>query len=706
MNVKKAILIRVRTVFLLVAIFALGIAYRIFHIQFIDGEYWRSKRSTFALREIPATRGNIYAADGSLLATSIPIYRVGFDPRVSQNPLDKKQECKKLFEKHIDTLCLLLSQKFKNRTAQDYKHLIMDAKKQKKSFVYLVPGFTVSYREQQEMKQWPLIKEGQNKSGVVFEKIYKRYHPFKELAFRTVGFVNASNFGAGIESSFNPMLAGYNGRATFQKLGGGLWRPLFDGSEIRPVDGQDIYTTLDINIQDVAEASLLNAVTTSGAKFGCVVVMEVATGHVKAMANLGLEGDKYIEKYNYAVGLKHYPGSTFKLASYMAMMEDRKLKPTDTVKTGNGRLRVDKQWILEAKEHAYGTLSIKEAFAKSSNVAVAKLTLETFRRRPEKYLEYITNFGLAEPLNFQIRGAERPFFRSPSDKRHWNDAALAKMSYGYESQITPLQTLAFYNAVANNGKMVQPIIVREIRSNDKVIQSFTANVIREKICSEKTLAYLKELLVATVANPKGTAHRIHTELYSIAGKTGTAHKFEDGRWVENAYYTSFAGFFPADKPKYSAIIIIDSPKGGQMAGEAAAPVFRDIADKIYANDVEMHRVLVQDQKAKDLPKIAGGRYGELQEVCNKLNISNFIKDSTAAEWVKVKTANQAIYWKSNESEVGRVPDVEGMSLKDAIYRIENGGYKIRTVGRGKVIGQTPRPNVSLEPGKTIIVTLG
>lgn len=706
MNVKKAILIRVRTVFLLVAIFAMGIAYRIFHIQFIDGEYWRSKRSTFAVREIQATRGNIYAADGSLLATSIPIYRVGFDPRVSQNPLDKKQECKKLFVKHIDSLCYLLAQKFKNRTAKDYKNLIMDAKKQEKPFIYLVPGFTVSYREQQEMKRWPLVREGQNKSGVVFEKIYKRYHPFKELAFRTVGFVNASNFGAGIESSFNPMLAGYNGRATFQKLGGGLWRPLFDGSEIRPVDGQDIYTTLDINIQDVAEASLLNAVTTSGAKFGCVVVMEVATGHVKAMANLGLEGDKYIEKYNYAVGLKHYPGSTFKLASYMAMMEERKLKPTDTVKTGAGRLKVDKQWILEAKNHAYGTLSIRDAFAKSSNVAVAKLTLETFRKRPEKYLEYITNFGLAEPLNFQIRGAERPFFRSPSDKRHWNDAALAKMSYGYESQITPLQTLAFYNAVANNGKMVQPIIVREIRSNDKVTHSFSANVIREKICSDKTLAYLKDLLVATVANPKGTAHRIHTDLYSIAGKTGTAHKFEDGHWVDNAYYTSFAGFFPADKPKYSAIIIIDSPKGGQMAGEAAAPVFRDIADKIYANDVEMHRVLAQDEKVKDLPKIAGGRYEELQEVCNKLNISNFIKDSTAAEWVKVKTANQAIYWKSNESEVGRVPDVEGMSLKDAIYRIENGGYKIRTVGRGKVIGQTPRPNVSLEPGKTIIVTLG
>lgn len=706
MNVKKSILIRVRTVFMLVAIFAMGIGYRIFHIQFVDGEHWRSKRSTFAIKEINATRGNIYAADGSLLATSIPIYRVGFDPRVSKNPKDKKKKLEKLLLKNLDSLSLLLSQKFKNRPASDFKHMILDARAKNKPFIYLVPGYSISYRDQQEMMKWPVIREGQNKGGIVFEKIYKRYRPFKELAFRTVGFVNEGQSGAGIESSFNPMLAGVNGRATFQQLSGGLWRPLFDGSEIRPLDGQDIYSTLDINIQDVAEASLLKAVTKSGAKFGCVVVMEVATGHIKAMANLGLEDGKYLEKYNYAVGLKHYPGSTFKLASYMALLEDKNLKIDDTIKTGNGMLLVDKQWIKEAKGHAYGTLSVKDAFSKSSNVAVAKMVLQTFRRRPEKYLEYITNFGLAEPLNFQIRGAERPFFRNPSDKRHWNDAALAKMSFGYESQITPLQTLAFYNAVANGGKMVQPLIVREIRRNDKITHQFKARIIREKICSDKTLEALKEMMVAVVHSPKGTAHKIKTDLYTIAGKTGTAHKFENGHWVDHAYYTSFAGFFPADKPKYSAIVVIDSPKDGQMAGEAAAPVFRDIADKIYANDVEMHQKLEENEVPKDFPRLTGGPYEELNEICNTLNISNFIKDTGDAEWVKVNITNKAIYWKSAPGEIGKAPDVEGMSLRDAIYRIENGGFKVRTIGRGKVLSQTPRPNSPLDKGKTIIVTLG
>lgn len=706
MNVKKTILIRVRIVFILVALFAMGIGYRIFHIQFVDGSYWRSKRSTFAIREISATRGNIYADDGSLLATSIPKYRVGFDPRVSQKRKGTKNKGEKLFLSNVDSLAILLSNKFKNRSVSDYKHLMLDARSQKKSFIYLVPGFNISYRDKLEMSKWPLVREGQNKGGIVFEKIYKRYHPFKELAFRTVGFVNENNYGAGLESSFNPKLAGIKGRATFQQLAGGIWRPLFDGTEIRPIDGEDVYSTLNVNIQDVAESSLLNAVTKSEAKFGCVVVMEVATGHVKAIANLGLEGNEYVEKYNYAVGLKHYPGSTFKLASYMALLEDQNLKLSDTINTGNGQLRVDKQWIKEAKDHKYGSLSIKDAFAKSSNVAVAKLILKHFKRRPEKYLEYITNFGLAEPLNFQIRGAESPWFRSPLDKRHWNNAALAKMSYGYESQITPLQTLAFYNAVANGGKMVQPIIVKETRANDRLTNTFTAKVIREKICSDKTLQALKEMMIAVVENPKGTGHKIKSDQYLIAGKTGTAHKFEKGKWIDNAYYTSFAGFFPADKPKYSAIIIIDSPKNGQMAGEAAAPVFRDIADKIYANDVEMHRPLEEKQNATDLPKLAGGKYEDLHLICNKLNISNYNKDTSLSEWVSAKPLNRAIYWQESPSEIGKVPNVEGLSLRDAIFRIENGGFKIRAMGRGRVVNQTPRPNSSMDKGKTIIVMLG
>ncbi len=712
MNVKKSILIRVRTVFLIGSLFAIAIAYRIFHIQFVDGAEWRAKSSSFTKKVVKATRGNIYAVDGSLLATSLPLYRLGFDPSIS-NGKDKKLA--KIFEKGVDSLALLLSQKFETYPASYYRNLLVDARHNKKKFIYLSRGFSLTYRDQQEMKSWPIFREGKNKGGVIFEKIYKRFHPFKELAFRTVGFINEDNFGAGLEASFDQMLAGTNGQATYQRIGGGVSRPIFDGTEIRPVDGFDVVTTLDVNIQDVAESSLLRALREYRAQFGCVVVMEVETGEIKAIANLGLEKPnptmdpmaKYIEKYNYAVGRKHYPGSTFKLASYMALFEDGKIKLKDTINTGNGKLQVAKdQWIKEANDHAYGRISVKDAFAKSSNVAVAKLILNTYKTQPEKFLQHITNFGLAEPLNFQIRGAERPFFRLPSDKKHWNNAALAKMSYGYESEITPLQTLAFYNAVANKGKMVQPIIVKEVRSNDKVAKKFEAKVIREKICSDETLAALREMMEAVVEHPKGTGHKIKSDLYKIAGKTGTAHKFENNKWIDNSYYTSFAGFFPSDKPKYSAIVIVDSPKLGLMAGDAAAPVFKDIADKIYANDVEMHQLLAEKESSMDVPEIGAGKFEELHEICNKLKISNYEKGDSKSDWVGSMTSNKAIYWKANLLEKGKVPDVKGMSLRDAIYLIENFGYRVRTSGRGRVTSQNPKPNSQMAEGGVIMVTLG
>jgi cell division protein FtsI (penicillin-binding protein 3) len=696
----------VRTVFLLVLVFAIAIAYRIFHIQFVDGAEWKAKLTSFTKKEITATRGNIYAADGSLLATSLPLYRLGFDPSVSNNPDSKKLDT--IFRKGIDSLSLLLSQKFGNYPASYYKHLLVDAKKENKHFLYLSRGFSLTYREQQEMMKWPIFREGKNKGGVIFEKIYKRFHPFKELAFRTVGFVNEDNFGAGLEASFNTMLSGTDGQATYQRLPGGISRPIFDGTEIRPVDGYDIQTTLDVNIQDVAEASLKNALIDYDAKFGCVVVMEVKTGEIKAMANLGRVGNEFQEDFNYAVGRKHYPGSTFKLAAYLAMIEDGKIDLDDTINTSPGYFVINKQRIEEAKKHNYGRISAKDAFAKSSNVAVAKWMLKSYKDKPEKFLQHITNFGLSEPLNFQIQGGEKPFFRSPSDKKHWTPASLPQMSFGYEAEITPLQTLAFYNTVANGGKMMQPLIVKEIRSNDKVVKRFESRVIREKIASDETLEKVREMMEAVVEHPVGTGHKIKSDLYRIAGKTGTAHKYEDNHWVKNAYYTSFAGFFPSDAPKYSAIVIIDSPKFGMMAGDAAAPVFKDIADKIYANDVEMHKTLADKESAPDVPKIGAGKFEELHELCNELNVSNFDiqKDSVKTEWVKSMASNKAMYWRSNRTENGKVPDLTGMSLRDAIYLIENFGYRVRTTGRGRVISQTPRAHSQMNKGGLVLINLG
>ena len=702
-NVKKSILVRIRLVFFLGVLFALAVAYRIFHIQYIDGDEWRSKSNSFTTREVKATRGNIYADDGSLLATSLPLYRLGFDPSVSR----KDRKLREIFNKGLDSLSLLLAQRFRTMDQKQYKDLLLDAHKGTKKFIYLSPGYNLTYRDQVELMKWPVFREGKNRGGVVFEKIYRRYRPFKEMAFRTIGFMTDSDSGAGMEASFDPILAGTNGLASYQKLAGGIVRPIFNGNEIRPVDGQDVYSTINVNIQDVAEASLLKALTTYEAKFGSVVVMEVKTGEIKAMANLGLRDGKYSENYNYAVAHNHYPGSTFKLASYMALLEDGKLRLKDTIHTGGGRWTIGRQVITEAKGHAYGSLSVKDAFAKSSNVAISKSVVKHFKARPEKFLKYLTDFGLSEPLNFQLRGGRRPFFRSPADKKHWNDAALAKMSFGYESMISPLQTLAFYNAVANGGKMIQPLIVKEVRSNDHLVQQFEPRIIREKICSDETLAAVREMLEAVVESPAGTAKKIRTSLYRIAGKTGTAHKFQDGHWVDNSYYTSFAGYFPADNPKYSAIVIIDSPKFGLMAGDAAAPVFREIADKIYAGDVEMHRTIADKAIPKDVPGVAAGRFEDLHEICNRLGVSNYNNDTLLPEWVVPgKFANRAIYWKTNRTESGLVPDVKGMPLRDALFLLENFGYRVRVQGRGRVVSQLPQPRQAIKKGETILLNLG
>ena len=702
-NVKRSILARVRLVFFAGVLLAFAIAYRIIHIQYIDGDEWRAKSNSFSKKEIKANRGNIYADDGSLLATSLPLYRLGFDPSVGR----KEKKLAEIFNKGVDSLALLLSQKFGTYSKEQYKDQLIDAHKGTKQFIYLSRGFSLTYRDQMELMKWPIFREGKNKGGVVFEKIYKRFHPFKELAFRSVGFVNEKSSGAGLESSFNQMLTGMNGQATYQQLAGGISRPIFDGTEIRPVDGLDVYSTLNVNIQDVAEASLQKALTSYQAKFGCVVVMEVKTGEIKAIANLGQRDGEYDENYNYAVAMNHYPGSTFKLASYMALFEEGKIKLNDTVNTGSGRYVIGKQVIKEAKDHAYGSLSIKDAFAKSSNVAVSKLVVKNFKTNPDKYIKYITNFGLSEPLNFHIHGAPKPFFRNPSDKKHWNDAALAKMSFGYECLITPMQTLAFYNAVANGGKMIQPILVKEVKNNDQVQNKFEPKVIREKICSDETLVAVREMLEAVVENPKGTGHKIQNPLYKIAGKTGTAHKFQDGHWIDNAYYTSFAGYFPADNPKYSVIVIIDSPKFGLMAGDAAAPVFRDIADKIYAGDVEMHRMLAEKTAAEDIPGVAAGKFEDLHEVCNRLGVSNYNSDTIHPEWVLPgKKANRTIYWKTNRTELGIVPDVKGMPLRDALYLLENYGYRVRTSGRGRVRNQIPNASQNIKKGETVYLTLG
>jgi cell division protein FtsI (penicillin-binding protein 3) len=702
-NIKRSIVLRVRIAFILVALFAGAIFYRIVHLQFMEGEKWQAKSETlnFQYRQVSATRGNIYAADGSLLATSLPFYRVVIDPMVAKEDV---------FSKGIDSLSYFLSSHFKDKSANSYKRMIRDARSDKKRYVIL-NRTQIGYQDMQKMAKWPIFRNGRSGGGVIFEKVEKRYRPFNNLASRTVGFVNEDKNGAGIEYSFNNFLEGKNGKALFQRIAGGSWKPVFDAEDIKPDDGYDILTTLDVNIQDVAETALLRQLTNKDAEFGCVIVMEVATGKIKALINLQRNKDRfgYGENYNFAIGDQGLtePGSTFKLLSMLALLEEGKINLKDSIDTGKGTFKFYDRNMNDSKEGGYGKITIKEAFEKSSNVAISRLVEENFGHNPSKFVSYIEKAGLDKPIDFQLKGEGVPYFKKPGEK-NWYGTTLPWMSIGYEAKLTPLHTLMLYNAIANDGKMVKPMIVQAVARGNQIEEKYETEVVRRSIASSKTIDQLKILLEGVVEN--GTAKNVYTKEYKIAGKTGTAQKLIGGRYTQR-YYTSFAGYFPADNPKYSAIVVIDSPKGfAAYGGDVSAPVFKEIADKIFAQDLELNEkendktYLVSN--TGNFPMIQAGKMDELQMICNKFGISNHLSGEFEEDWVKSSPVNKAVIWKANKVDSPTVPDVTGMSLRDALYVLENKGIRVVYQGKGRVRGQSINPGTPVNNSYVINLVLG
>jgi cell division protein FtsI (penicillin-binding protein 3) len=701
-NIKRSIVLRVRVAFIAVALFAGAILYKVVHLQFVEGEKWAAKSESinFQFRQVSATRGNIYTADGSLLATSLPFYRVVLDPLVAKDDI---------FRSGIDSLSYLLSAYYKDRSADSYKRMIADARINGKRYLILNRK-QVGYQDMQKMSSWPIFRNGRMTGGVIFEKVEKRYQPFNNLAGRTVGFINEDKYGVGIEYSFNEYLEGKNGKALFQRIAGGSWKPVFDAADVKPDDGFDILTTLDVNIQDVAESALLRQLINKDAEFGSVIVMEVATGHIKAIANLqkNKSGNGYGENYNFAIGDQGLtePGSTFKLLSMMALLEEGKVGLNDMVETGDGTYRFYDRVMRDVKNGGYGKISVREAFEKSSNVAISKLVEQHFGHSPSVYVSYVEKAGLDKPIDFQLKGEGVPYFKKPGNN-NWYGTTLPWMSIGYESKLTPLHTLMFYNAIANNGKMVKPMIVQAIARGNQIEKKYQTEVLKKSIASEKTIKQLQELLEGVVKN--GTAKNIYNTEYRIAGKTGTAQKLIDGRYTQK-YYTSFAGFFPVENPKYSAIVVIDSPKGfAAYGGDVSAPVFKEIADKIYSQDLKLNSKFpigtYVAQAGNDFPYIQAGKVDELQMICNKFGISNHY-NGQGENWVKSVPQVKSIQWKTTELESPTVPDVSGLPLRDALYVLENKGLRVVYQGKGRVKNQSMSPGSPVQQNNVISLILG
>lgn len=695
MNIKKSILIRVRIAFLGVVIFAICVAAKIGHIQVIEGEKWKKEAASTMFQDmiVPATRGNIYSDNGSLLATSLPFYRVAMDPTLVK---------KEILDRDIDSLAHHLSAFYKDKTWTEYKHLIIDARAANKQYITLNRK-QINYQSKKEMTTWPIFREGRYKGGVVFEKIDVRYHPFANLARRTVGFVNENEKGAGLEYSFNTALGGVDGKALFQKIAGGTWKPVYDGNAIKAVDGLDIQTAIDINLQDVAETSLYEAMRSHDADEGTVVVMEVKTGHIRAISNLSADGHgDYTEKLNHAVGGLFEPGSTFKLVSMMALLEDSNIQLSDTVNTGRGELTFYNKKVKDHDEGGYGKITIREAFEKSSNIAMAKLVDKNFGTRPDKFLSFVDALNLSKPLGLQINGELYPKITRPKDKG-WSGITLPWMAYGYGFEISPLHTLAMYNAVANDGKLIKPVFVTAIKRGDEVIEQFETETLNSKICSTKTLNQLKLLLEGVVE--RGTAKNLKSTYYQIAGKTGTAQILKDGHY-EKKYITSFVGYFPAHAPKYSAIVLIKNPKGiYQYGNSVAGPVFKDIADNIYARDLNLHSAMEEKKipEPGSLPTLRAGKQDELAMISNELGVSNHT--TADEEWVRAVKNGNSVTWKKSPVIKDLVPDVTGMTFRDALYLLERAGLRVYFEGKGRVSEQSLRPGTKVTRGGRIYVKL-
>jgi len=700
-SVKKSIVTRVRLAFLGVAVFSSAIFWKATKIQFQEGAKWRAleQERRISYQAVPATRGNIYSDNESIMATSLPFYRVAWDPGVVDD---------EVFRANVDSLAYRLSHFFGDRSVQEYKRRLLNARTAKMRYIRL-NSRQINFQEKKQLANWPIFRAKRNRGGAIFEKVDKRFRPFGGLAQRTIGFVNEDKHGAGLEYTFEQSLAGKPGEALFERVPGGV-KPVFDGTEIKPLPGYDVKTTLDINLQDVAENALYKSLVDNNAQYGCVILMEVATGEIKAVANLGkASDDTYKEDYNYAFADqgRTEPGSTFKLASMMALFEARpNVTLEDVVDTGNGRMYVG--GAVKSDSHGYGRITVQQVFEKSSNIGVAKLVDKYFSGNPTEYTDYLKKFGLDKPLGFQMAGEALPYVKDPKD-RSWSRTSLTTMSIGYELKLAPLQTLALYNAVANGGVKVQPMIVREIKQADQVLQRNEPKVLNPKICSDATLAKVKSMMEGVVL--AGTARSIRPKDYSIAGKTGTAWKFKNGQYTKT-YSTSFCGYFPADKPKYSCIVVVDSPRNGRIYGaDVAAPVFREVADKCMARDLLSQRPLLAKARLNKshVPLVRAGMQDELALVCQKLGLAGNTQATGGEEWVRA-ASDTAFHARTvalvvNPVRTGRVPQVRGLSLRDALFLLENRGLHVRAVGTGRVREQSLTVGSPIKRGDIITLNL-
>lgn len=699
---KQIIFSRVYLIYGMVCLFAVVIIFQTFKLQVMEGKKWRAKEESLTrnFREIEAVRGNIYAADESLLATSIPKYEVRFDANTDALTDD-------YFNENVDSLAYQLSKLFPEKSKSEYLTDLKMARANGKRY-HLIKR-NVKFTELKILKEFPIFRKGKYKGGFIYEQQNRRVRPFKILAARTIGYEREGSKPVGLEGAYSKDLSGIKGEMWMQKIAGGVWMPIGENSGKEPEDGSDIYTTIDVNIQDVAENALLNQLETHQADHGCVALMEVSTGDIKAIANLKRnKKGTYYESYNYVVGESTEPGSTFKLASLMAAFEDGYLDLDDMVDTENGTTKFYDLTMRDSHHGGYGKISIKESFVKSSNVGISKAINRVYSAKPQEFVDRLYKMDLNKKLGIEIAGEGAPLIKS-TDNETWSGVSIPWMSIGYEVQMTPLQILTFYNAIANDGKMVKPRFVTEVRQSGKLVKQYDTEVINNSICSKKTIKMAKEMLEGVVDD--GTGRNLKNSRYKIAGKTGTAQianaKYGYKYDSKVSHQASFVGYFPADNPKYTCIVVVNAPTQNVYYGNlVAGPIFKEVADKVYASSIQIHDELNkrEHQAISRIPYAKDGYYDDLAKVYSELNISTS-KAEVNPKWAKVATGEKEVNIYRKKIAPIYVPDVTGMSIKDALYILENQGMNVRFTGNGVVKAQSVSPGEKVIKGEKIILEL-
>lgn len=646
-------------------IFCMAVVFKLTTIQFVQGDKYRALAEQRVVKNvvIPANRGNVYSSKGNLLATSIPKYEIRLDALTPTN---------KTFEKYLKPLCDSLS-KYSKKPSGYFQNDIRKARANKNRY-YLIAR-NIGYSDYIRLRSFPLLNLGAFKGGLIVEQTTKREHPMGGIAQRSIGYERFDDQGnvtrAGIDGAYGiKYLRGKDGKRAKQQIGKGQWKPIVDYNQIDPQDGYDVYTTIDVNIQDIAHHALLEQLEKYKADHGCVVVMETKTGEVKAISNLGRNSEGYYyERLNYAVGESHEPGSTFKLMALTAALEDKVIDTSDIVDTEKGIIYYYGKPVRDSHHGGYGKISVSEAFEVSSNTGIVRAIDKAYSKNPEKFVDRLYKMNLNKKLDLSILGEPQPTIPDPRIKNgRWSGIALQWMAFGYGVQFTPLQTLAFYNAIANDGEMVKPQFLKEVKEFDKIIVPFEKEVLNEQICSKETIKKVQQLLKNVVEKDHGTGHRLYSENFSMAGKTGTCQKNYRNKEKLN-YISSFVGYFPADNPKYSCIVVIHEPDKsvGYYGADVSGPVFKKIAQKIFT----------------DTP----------------------IVDEIESLDVKYATSENEYesFYETSQTYKTVMPSVVGLPAMDAVALLENMGLKVKMTGVGIVKKQSIVKGQKIIKNQTIVL---